>query len=157
MSYAIAWHHGERRPLRGLFELADDSPEQLDRYIDLGRVLIAVTPAAEIVGHVQLVPTGRAGVVELKSLAVRDEHRRRGVGRALVDQALAVCRVEGARVVTLRTAAADVDNLRFYQRCGFRLTSVEPDAFTPARGYPPGTCIDGIPLRDAVWLGVTLD
>jgi GNAT superfamily N-acetyltransferase len=157
MKYTVAWHHGVRRPLRDLFELAEDSPEQLDGYIDLGRVLMAVASTAEIIGHVQLVPTDRAGVVELKSLAVRDAFRRRGVGRALVEQALAACRVEGAEAVTVKTAAADIGNLRFYQRCGFRLTSVEPDAFTPAQGYPPGTCVDGIPLRDAVWFTTTLN
>jgi GNAT superfamily N-acetyltransferase len=157
MKYTIAWHHGVRRPLRDLFELAEDSPEQLDAHIDLGRVLMAVASTAEIIGHVQLVPTARAGVVQLKSLAVRDAFRRRGVGRALIEEALAVCRGEGADAVTVTTAAADIGNLRFYQRCGFRLTSVEPDAFTEARGYPPGACVDGIPLRDAVWFTITLD
>jgi hypothetical protein len=53
--------------------------------------------------------------------------------------------------VTLATATADVGNLRFYQRCGFRLTHVVPDAFGPAQGYPPGLEVDGIPLLDQVW------
>jgi hypothetical protein len=42
------------------------------------------------------------------------------------------------------TAAADVGNLRFYQRQGFRVHRVERDAFTPATGLH----IDGIELRD---------
>jgi hypothetical protein len=50
------------------------------------------------------------------------------------------------------TATADVGNLRFYQRCGFRLRSVERDAFTTERGYPAGLESDGIPVRDRVWL-----
>ena len=50
------------------------------------------------------------------------------------------------------TAAADIGNLRFYQRCGFRFTAVERDAFGPATGYPEPIVIDGIPLRDRVWL-----
>ena len=48
-------------------------------------------------------------------------------------------------------AAADVGNLCFYQRQGFRLRSIDRDAFTAATGYPPGIVIDGIPLRDRVW------
>jgi hypothetical protein len=32
------------------------------------------------------------------------------------------------------------------------MRSVERDAFTPATGYPPGLRIDGIELRDRVWL-----
>ena len=39
-------------------------------------------------------------------------------------------------MVTVVTAMADIGNLRFYQRCGFRAVEVIPDAFTPAEGYP---------------------
>ena len=54
------------------------------------------------------------------------------------------------------TAAADTGNLRFYQRAGFRLRSVERDAFTPATGYARDAEIDGVPLRDRVWLDLEL-
>jgi hypothetical protein len=58
--------------------------------------------------------------------------------------------------LVVATAAADIGNLRFYQRLGFRLRSIERDAFTPAIGYPPGLEIDGIELRDRVWLDLSL-
>ena len=54
--------------------------------------------------------------------------------------------------MVVATAAADVGNLRFYQRCGFRFAAVERDAFVPATGYPEPIVIDGIPLLDRVWL-----
>ena len=43
-----------------------------------------------------------------------------------------------------------------YQRQGFRVRSVERDVFTEASGYPGGIQIDGIPLRDRVWLDIRL-
>jgi ribosomal protein S18 acetylase RimI-like enzyme len=86
----------------------------------------------------------------IKSLAVKERFRRRGIGRRLVEHALTVCREEGARGVSVTTAMADLDNLRFYQRRGFRAVSIAPDAFTPEAGYPPAAAVDGIPLRDAV-------
>jgi hypothetical protein len=52
----------------------------------------------------------------------------------------------------LITALADSDVLRFYQRCGFRASSIERDAFTPENGYPPDLEVDGIPVRDAIRL-----
>ena len=55
-------------------------------------------------------------------------------------------------VLRVATGAADTGNLRFYQRQGFRLRAVQRDAFTPAAGYPPGLRLDGIELRDRVWL-----
>jgi hypothetical protein len=54
------------------------------------------------------------------------------------------------------TAAADVGNLRFYQRLGFRFSRVERDAFTEATGYAGGVHIDGIELRDRLWLDRSL-
>ncbi len=54
--------------------------------------------------------------------------------------------------MVVATAAADVGNRRFYQRQGFRMRSIERDAFTPAIGYPSGLVIDGVQLRDRVWL-----
>jgi hypothetical protein len=58
--------------------------------------------------------------------------------------------------VLVATASADVGNLRFYQRLGFRMRSVERDAFTEATGYDAHAHADGIALRDRVWLDLDL-
>ena len=65
-------------------------------------------------------------------------------------------RAQHRSLLVVATAAADIDNLRFYQRAGFRMRAIERDAFTPAAGYPPQTSIDGIDLRDRVWLDLNL-
>jgi hypothetical protein len=77
---------------------------------------------------------------------------RHGAGQA----ALALLGAEGMSTVRVATAAADIDNLRFYQRQGFRMRSIERDAFTGAAGYPPGSQVAGIALRDRVWLDLKL-
>ena len=146
----IDLHTGDRETLRPLFELAEDSQRELDAYIGAGEVLVAVE-GEERVGHLQLVGD------EIKNMAVVETQRGRGVGRALV--AAAIERARDARIEVLRvaTGAADTGNLRFYQRLGFRMRSIERDAFTPANGYPPGLEVDGIELRDRVWLDLRLD
>jgi ribosomal protein S18 acetylase RimI-like enzyme len=148
---AIAWHTGDRAALRPLFELAEDSPTELDGYLDRGRVLVA--PArGEPVGHLQLVDTDHAGRAELKSMAVRTDLQGHGVGRRLVRHACALLAADGIDTLDVATATADIGNLRFYQRLGFRMRRIERDAFTEATGYPPDIEVDGIPLRDRVWL-----
>jgi N-acetylglutamate synthase-like GNAT family acetyltransferase len=154
--FAIAWHQGPREELRDLFALAEDSAAQLESYLHRGRVLVARTDAGEIAGHVQLIRAQDGGVVEINSLAVHGRFRRRGVGRSLVTSAVDACRSEHARVVTVATAMADVDTLRFYQRCGFRAVSVERDAFTPDNGYAAGLTVGGIPLRDGIRFALEL-
>jgi ribosomal protein S18 acetylase RimI-like enzyme len=150
----IELHTGSRAPLRPLFELAESSREQLDAYLDDGRVLVARSGDG-VIGHLQLVQAADGGW-EIKNMAVRAADQRRGVGRALVAAAIELIGDEPDITLTVATAAADVGDLRFYQRLGFRMTGVERDAFTPAEGYPPGEEIDGIELRDRVWLSLAL-
>jgi len=147
----IDLYDGDRAAVRPLFELAEDSAVQLDGYLHEGIVLVA-RRAGHLVGHLQLVASDTAGEAEVKNMGVVPEYRGSGVGRALVDAAVERCRVDGSTRIVVATGAADVGNLRFYQRCGFRLTSVEPDAFTPETGYPEPIMIDGVLLRDRVWL-----
>src|SRR3954451_8559587 len=106
----IGWYTGDRRPLRPLFELAEDSPTELDGYLDRGRVLLARV-GGEPVGHLQLVeaePGTAAGLenaelenaelknAELKNMAVREDQQGRGIGRRLVRAARALLTAEGA-------------------------------------------------------------
>ncbi len=151
----ILWHTGARDELRALFALAEDSPEQLERHLQLGRILVAIERRS-IVGHLQLVGCEADGEIELRTLAVAEARQRHGVGRALIDRAVAECRAAGERTLFVATATADIGNLRFYQRMGFRMFRVERDAFTADKGYPAGIRIDGIPLRDRVWLTLSL-
>ena len=147
----IEIHRGSRDSLRALFELAEDSAAELDSYIEAGRVLIARS-GTEVIGHLQLTGTGDPGQAEIKNMAVTESRQGQGIGRRLVQAAVDLVAAEAVTTLLVATAAADIGNLRFYQRQGFRMRSVERDAFTPATGYPAGLLIDGIELRDRVWL-----
>src|SRR5262249_25614214 len=100
----------------------------------------------------QLTGTGDPRQAEIKNMAVCETRQGQGVGRRLVQAAVDLVAAESVTTLLVGTAAADIGNLRFYQRQGFRMRSLERDAFTPATGYAPGLCIDGIELRDRVWL-----
>ena len=153
MDPTIEWFDGGRGELDDLFSLADDSPAAVRSYRDLGRVLVARDGRA-VVGHLQLVATDPVRA-EVKSLAVLEDRQGEGIGRLLVERAVSVCRGEGRSELLVATAAADTGVLRFYQLFGFRMTRIERDAFTAATGYAT-IDIDGIPLRDRVWLSLSL-
>lgn len=144
----------DRRILLPLFALADDSPLQIARYIDLGEILVA-RDGIEIAGYLQLISQGD-GSAELKSMAVAEARQAAGIGRSLVAAAVKRAQHLGASRLTVSTAAADTGNLRFYQRQGFRMSRIVRDAFGPSGGYAEGIVIDGIPLRDQVWLDIDL-
>lgn len=147
----IETYRGDRTSLRHLFALADDSETQIASYIGLGDVLIA-RDGDTILGHLQFLETGEAGVFELKSMAVDITRQRNGIGGRLVAAAVARCRSRDGRRLIVSTATADVGNLRFYQRQGFRMYRVVQDAFRSETGYPEEIWIDGVPLRDQVFL-----
>jgi GNAT superfamily N-acetyltransferase len=151
----VETYAGPREALRALFELAEDSATELDSYLHSGQVLVALS-GSRVVGHLQLVATHQSGRVELKNMAVHEAWQRRGVGRRLVQAAVGLAAGSATEMV-VATAAADLGNLRFYQRQGFRMRSVERDAFTPDTGYPPGLEVDGIELRDRVWFDRPLE
>jgi ribosomal protein S18 acetylase RimI-like enzyme len=151
----IGWYDGDPALLRPLFALAEDSAAELDSYIRAGRVLVARV-GGEVVGHLQLIDGDAPGHAEIKNMAVREDRQGQGIGRQLVQEALVRLAAAGVSTVDVATAAADVGNLRFYQRLGFRMRSIERDAFTGSGGYPPDIRIDGIPLRDRVWLDLQI-
>jgi len=144
-------YRGRRDALRGLFEMAEDSAALLDSYLDAGDVLVAVEGDV-VVGHLQLLDTPDPHVSEIKNMAVVTSSRGRGIGHQLVDAAASLAEERGRGMLVVGTAAANVGNLRFYQRVGFRLRSIERDAFLAATGYAPMTSDEGIELRDRVWL-----
>jgi ribosomal protein S18 acetylase RimI-like enzyme len=73
-----------------------------------------------------------------------------------MEHAVAACRSDGATVVTLSTAVADVDNVHFYQRRGFRASAIEREVFTPENSYPAGLESDGISVRDGIRFAIEL-
>lgn len=150
MDVTIEEYAGAHRDLEWSFRLAEDSDQQLDAYIGLGRVWVARTSDDEIVGHLQAVPR-EAGLWEVTNTAVAEHARGQGIGRALLERAVDEARAARVTRLILATATADVGNLRFYQRCGFRMTHVVRDAFGAYQGYPPGIEVDGIPMLDQVW------
>jgi GNAT superfamily N-acetyltransferase len=152
----IERYDADRGALRPLFALADDSPSQVEAYLRLGEILVA-RDTGLIVGHAQIIDSRRSGEHELKSIAVLEAGQGAGIGRALVAAVVARCRERGGRRLIVSTAAASVGTLRFYQRLGFRMYRIVQDAFGPAMGYQEGLLLDGIPLRDQVWLELDLE
>jgi GNAT superfamily N-acetyltransferase len=152
----IEEYAGPRRELAWSFRQAEDSEVLLAGYIDLGRVWVARASGGGVLGHLQAVVSDDGATWEVLNTAVVEAGRGDGIGRRLLERAIAEARLAGADRVALATAAADIGNLRFYQRCGFRMTHVVQDAFGPDAGYPDGIVIDGIPLLDQVWFELQL-
>lgn len=140
----------ERERWAPLLELADE-PEPLRVYLQDGDLYGLVgadgAPCAAI-----LVITETPGVAELRAVAVAEAVQGQGVGTLMVNATLFVLAQLGVRRAIVGTASSGIRQLAFYQRCGFRLSHVERDFFTPDKGYPADLTENGIPIRDMVWM-----
>ena len=120
---------------------------------------LAIMDGDLLIGWIGGLPEYEGRVWELHPLVVRREHRYRGIGRRLVEAFEAVARDRGAYTVTLGTddtsgmtslsavdpytdIAGHIAGLRdlgrchpflFYQRLGYVVTGVMPDANGPGK------------------------
>ncbi|WP_062647592.1 GNAT family N-acetyltransferase [Streptomyces maremycinicus] len=86
-----------------------------------------------VIGYVRLAPPTplacNAHVRQIQGLAVLDEGRGRGVGRALIRAALDEARRQGARRITLRVLGHNAPARRLYESEGFVVEGVLPEEF----------------------------
>jgi GNAT superfamily N-acetyltransferase len=104
-------------PYRQAFDAIDTDPAQL-------LLVVTTTPDEATVGTMQLtfIPgMARRGALraQVEAVRVRAEHRRRGLGMALVGWAIEEARRRGCALVQLTTDKTRGDAHRFYQRLGF--------------------------------------
>jgi ribosomal protein S18 acetylase RimI-like enzyme len=72
---------------------------------------------------------GQPGVALLWDIRVAPEARGRGVGRSLLEKVEHWSAARGARWLEVETQNMNVSACRFYQRNGFELRSVNPNAY----------------------------
>jgi len=98
-----------------------------------GRIYFAVVEA-EIVGCCALIVNG-PGSFELAKMAVREEHRNQGIGRALLAHVIDAARTLEARRLTLETNSKLTNAIHLYEAAGFRHLDpalVEPSPYQRA-------------------------
>jgi GNAT superfamily N-acetyltransferase len=79
----------------------------------------------------------------------------RGIGSALLDCVESAARAVGCLRITLVTTNDNVDAIRFYQRRGYRIASIDPGAVDRSRRIKPSIPLigfHGIPIRDELTL-----
>ena len=82
---------------------------------------------------------------EILELAIVEEHQRQGLGRQFIEYLLVEGRRRGKTELLVGTGNSSIENLIFYQRCGFRMYEVRRDYFWYLR---KPIYENGIRLRD---------
>ena len=91
----------------------------------------------------------------LEIVSIDSLENGKGIGTALMDKAKETAKDNNLNKVSLVTSNDNVDALRFYQKRGFRIVKIYPDAIDEARKIKPQIPLlgnYGIPLKDALEL-----
>lgn len=142
---------GDRGAFIPLLLEADESEPMVRGYLEDGELFeltadLGGPAAAEAVGAVLLTPT-EPDAIEIKNIALRAEHRGRGLGRAAIGAIATEARSRGAPRLLVGTADSSLGTIAFYRACGFRPTGRLEGFFDT---YPEPVIEDGVQAHDMI-------
>ena len=134
-----------KKQFLSLLLLADEQENMIDRYLEKGTMYVLEDGGVKA----ECVVTDEGGgILEIKNIAVMQEHQRVGYGRALID--FLVRRYKGNYSV-LQVGTGDSPlTIPFYEKCGFVRSHRIANFFTDNYDNPIYEC--GVQLIDMVYL-----
>ncbi len=136
--------------LMDLLLSADPDKKAILSYLPGSEVLICRNGDI-FVGVAVLVET--AGVFELKNIAVLKEYQGKGIAKAMIGKVKQLAKESGAKTLEVGTGNSSLSQLALYQKCGFRMQSIESDFFD---SYPDPIFENGIRCIDMLRLSAEL-
>ncbi len=146
------WAESDPTKYWDLLLLADPSEVLVQEYLTDGK-LYAASWDGVTVGVFVLVPVEDT-LWELKNIAVSPEWQGKGVGKALLTEAIGTARGLSAECLEVGTGNSSINQLAYYQKAGFRLDRIAKNYFT--LNYDEPIFENGIQCRDMVFLKMDL-
>lgn len=144
-------YHNEPVPM-DLLLLADPSERLINNYLERGKCMVA-EQHDKIIGVYVVLPT-RPDTAELVNISVEEAYHGKGIGKQLVYHAVKWAKYEKFKTLEVGTGNSSIDQLAFYQKCGFRITGIDLDFFI--RHYEDDIYENGIQCRDMIRLSMEL-
>jgi len=133
-------------PPMDLLLFADPSWELIERYIANGECRVA-EEAGEIIGVYVLIKLSDT-TMEIINIAVDEQKQGQGVGKELIRDAIQTAKMLGCETLEVGTGNSSIDQLAFYQKCGFRMEAIIKDFFVD--NYEGEIFENGIQCRDMI-------
>jgi ribosomal protein S18 acetylase RimI-like enzyme len=92
---------------------------------DPREVFLVFRDVGGIVGYIRIsvdrsAPVDGCSGIEITSLYVQPHHQRKGLGKLLLEEAMAFCKVQKAESVWLTVNSENLSAIKFYEKTGFR-------------------------------------
>lgn len=131
---------------------ADPAKKLVEEYVSRSTVFEAVINA-QTVGIIVLLPT-RPETIEIVNIATAEKFRGKGVATAMIQYALEFAKEKDYQTIEIGTGSIGFEQLYLYQKCGFRMMSIDRDFFV--RHYEEKIVENGLVLKDMVRLSQDL-
>lgn len=92
--------------------------------------------------------------LEVVNFAVDENEYHQGAGKRMMHHVLAKAKEYNYQAIRVGTGNSSIGQLAFYQKCGFRITSIDPDFFI--RNYNTAIYEYDIQCRDMIILSQAL-
>lgn len=135
-----------------LLNISDPSIESINEYVDRGICYVAYKNGI-IIGIYILIKT-RPLTLELVNISVEESYQGAAIGKQLLYSAINISKKSNAKVLEVGTGNSSISQLAFYQKCGFRIASVDKDYFK--KYYKEKIIENGIECIDMIRLNIDL-
>ncbi|MDO8529766.1 MAG: GNAT family N-acetyltransferase [bacterium] len=132
--------------------LADPSKESIKKYLKKGSCFAAYEKNTVIGAYILISP--KKEIMEIANIAVDKSMQNKGVGKILIKDAIKRAKKEGMKKLLVGTGNSSINQLVFYQKCGFRISGIKKDFFI--KNYKKPIFENGIQCRDMIMLEIIL-
>lgn len=130
-----------------LFLIGDEDESKVREYINQGCLFLAEQSNTAVAVAI-VVPTSDGNVGELKNIAVDAKAQGQGIGSKMIAYVFEQAR-DRYNTLLVGTGDADVQNILFYLKNGFRFSGIKKDFFDE---YKEQIISNGVVLKDMVLL-----
>lgn len=129
---------------------ADPSREQINQCLSNGQ-MYGIYAENNLMGCM-VITESEPQVLEIKNIAVNTRYRGQGIGTRLLQYAITEAQNSEAHTLRICTGNSSIDQLKLYQRVGFRITGVIPNHFVD--NYDEAIWENDIQCRDLIVLNM---
>ncbi len=135
-----------------LLLLADETIEAIEKYIyDSEVYIVRENECQDVIGVFVLYKIGGTEI-EIKNIAVSEEHQGKGIGSYLLNEIKQMAIQSGVKNIIVGTPGGSIRQIHFYERNGFKRYAVKKDFFI--ENYTEPIVENGTRLKDMVMLKI---
>ncbi|MGG7162274.1 GNAT family N-acetyltransferase [Clostridium ihumii] len=82
----------------------------------------------ELVGQYSILNI-KKDIMEIMNISVNEKYQGRGLGKQLIFHAINFAKEENAKLLEIGTGNSSINQLKLYQKCGFRINGIYKDYF----------------------------